>query len=122
MAISPRLIESEETKFDDGDGPFYVNDAPVVPPVNIMPPEFTGDPVEGETLIADQGAWINMPASFTAQWKRDGVVIPGATGWEYLIDSEDIDHKLKISVYATNDAGASDWVDSAETETIEASE
>ncbi|GAA3813148.1 hypothetical protein [Nocardioides panacisoli] len=58
-----------------------------------------GTPTYGETLTADPGSgWAPTPDSYSYQWKRDGIVISGATNASYSIKSDDVGGSLTVTV------------------------
>lgn len=76
------------------------------PYVAYGPTPTEGTPVPGSYLVAGLGTWSKSPdpATYTFQWLRDGVAIPGATERQYLVPATDIGHR--IAVYVTNTVGA----------------
>jgi len=52
----------------------------------------TGTPVPGGFLTADLGTWTSPPTSYSFEWLRDGVPIPGAASQDYDILSTDVGH------------------------------
>ena len=78
------------------------------PPVSTRPPEvseaFEILPV-GEVLDCTSGSWEGSP-SFSYQWLRDGVAIPGATSDEYTTTAGDQEASLQCQVTATNARGS----------------
>ena len=68
----------------------------------IPPPAFAvvdhgptqGTPVPGGLLTADLGTWSAPPTSYTFEWLRDGVVVPGAVQQDYVVQSSDVGHQL----------------------------
>lgn len=62
----------------------------------------------GSTVSCSQGAWTGTaPITFSYQWLRERVPIPGATGTSYTVQSADVGHFLACMVTATNQAGSS---------------
>jgi trimeric autotransporter adhesin len=77
-------------------------------PINIEPPQISGGPTVGGTLTASPGSWAGTePLTYSYQWLRDGVAIPGATGATYVISSADAGHELAMWVTVTNSVGES---------------
>lgn len=71
-------------------------------PVNSVAPSITGTATEGETLTLTNGTWTNTP-SYARIWKRDGVVIAGATATTYVLTEDDVGAVITASIVATND-------------------
>lgn len=80
--------------------------APTDPPVNTGLPVITGGPGIGSTLTGTDGTWSGFPTSFTRQWKRDGVNIPGATSSVYSAVADDAGTDITFEVTAINDLGS----------------
>jgi len=53
-----------------------------------------GTPVPGGFLTADLGTWNSPPSSYTFEWLRDGVPIPGATSQDYDVKSGDVGDQI----------------------------
>lgn len=71
-------------------------------PVNSVAPAITGTATVGQTLSLSTGTWSNTPDAYTRIWKRDGVVIAGATGATYVLVEADEGAVITASVKATN--------------------
>jgi hypothetical protein len=71
-------------------------------PANSVAPAITGTATEGETLSLSNGTWSNTPDAYAYIWKRDGVVIAGATAATYLLAPADVGAVITASVKATN--------------------
>jgi hypothetical protein len=54
----------------------------------------TGIPVPGGYLTADLGTWTSPPSSYSFEWLRDGVPIPGASSQDYDVLSADVGHQV----------------------------
>jgi hypothetical protein len=52
----------------------------------------------GNTLTLDRGLWINAPTSYTIQWRKDGVAIPGANALTYDTVAGDLNHNIDATV------------------------
>lgn len=69
-------------------------------------PGLSGDPVEGGTLTASDGAWSGTPA-ITTSWRRCDAggaaceAIPGAAGASYTPTAADVGRRLRARVTAT---------------------
>ncbi|MBO9589066.1 phage tail tube protein [Devosia sp.] len=74
-------------------------------PVNGLIPSIAGIAQVDEVLTAVPGVWAPF-ATFTYQWKNEGVNIPGATGPTYTPVVGDVGDNLTVEVTATNGAGA----------------
>jgi hypothetical protein len=75
-------------------------------PVNSILPVISGTPVVGQTLTATTGVWAGaQPISYSYQWYRNGVAIPGETSNSYILAPVDADAIITVKVTATNTAG-----------------
>ncbi|WP_235735042.1 hypothetical protein [Nocardioides alcanivorans] len=66
-------------------------------------PSVTGNPVYGETLTVDDGAWAPTPTSIDRQWLRDGQPIAGATAATYQPGVKDVGTTVSVRVNAQRD-------------------
>lgn len=57
-------------------------------PRNTQQPSIFGTPIVGQTLTCEVNGWSGSP-TFTFQWVRDDVPIPGATASTYVIQAAD---------------------------------
>lgn len=57
-----------------------------------------GTPAVNEELSVATGAWNPVPASYSYQWKRDGVVISGAVYDKYTVKAADVGKGLTVDV------------------------
>lgn len=96
-------------------------DAALKLPVNSVAPAITGTPTEGETLTLSNGTWSNTPDAYARIWKRNGLVISGATGATYELVEADVGAVISASVVATN-LGVSAVANAAATDVIAAAE
>jgi hypothetical protein len=78
-------------------------------PVNTSVPQISGTTVDGQTLTATPGIWTGTtPMTFAYQWRRCDVVgsncvdIGAATSQTYLLTSDDVGHRLRVVVTASN--------------------
>ncbi len=72
-------------------------------PANTAAPTITGTAAAGQALACSQGSWSgDGTLTFTYQWQRDGVSIPGATDGSYTVRSDDAGHALSCAVTATS--------------------
>ncbi|WP_130176101.1 CAP domain-containing protein [Cryobacterium sp. SO1] len=61
-------------------------------------PRITGTARVGQTLTATPGTWSPAPVTLSYQWRRAGVVIPGATGRAFVVRSTDLGSTLTVTV------------------------
>jgi hypothetical protein len=78
----------------------------IPPPVNTVAPAITGTTTEDETLTCSTGTWNNSPASYTYQWKDDGVAISGAVASTYVLTASEVGATITCTVTAYNDGGS----------------
>jgi len=92
-------------------------------PVSTTAPTISGTAKDGKTLTAKAGSWTGLtPISVAYQWERctEGcVAIVGADQASYEAKNEDAGASLRVSVIATNRAGAGSAT-SAQTAPVEA--
>jgi len=97
------------------------------PPSNTTRPSVTGSPVVGKILTAHVGSWTGTaPISYEFQWARCSAtgtscasIDEAAQSQQYVVTNDDLGHKLKVTVTATNSAGTTSR-DSGATATIRA--
>ncbi len=81
-------------------------------PANTQLPAITGNALVNQVLSASQGTWNGSPTSFTYAWSRcdpnktNCQRITGATLPTYLVTSDDVGHRLIITVVAGNSGGS----------------
>jgi sugar lactone lactonase YvrE len=96
---------------------------PTEPPVDVTPPTITGTSRRGHTLEAEPGEWEGAEGPLEYQWQRcnsEGaacVDIGGATLSSYQLQTDDVGHRLRMRVTATNGGGET-TADSDPTATI----
>jgi len=61
-----------------------------------------GTPVPGSVLTADLGTWTAPPSTYSFEWLRDGVPIPGATSQKYPVQSADVGKQVAPRVTASD--------------------
>lgn len=83
-------------------------------------PTISGQPVIGQALTADPGAWSPSPSGLAFQWFRDNTAISGATARAYTVRNADAGHTLKVKVTSSGDAFAKVSKTSAATAKISA--
>lgn len=95
-------------------------------PSNTSPPNVTGTARDGQLLTVHDGSWSNSPSSYSYRWLRcdsNGggcAAIGGANGRQYTVTSQDVGHRLRADVTATN-AGGSGTASSSATDVVAAS-
>jgi hypothetical protein len=77
-----------------------------IAPTNATAPVVSGSAVVGSVLTTTNGTWNNTPTSFTYQWQRAAVNIPGATANTYTSVTADIGLAVSCVVTAINPAGS----------------
>ena len=79
------------------------------PPAASAAPTVGGSVRRGSTLTAGNGNWSNGPTGYTYQWQRLATAgwtdIDGETEGTYLVTSEDLGRRLRVTVIATNPDG-----------------
>jgi hypothetical protein len=86
---------------------------PLLPPVNALAPTVSGNTVDGQTLTATPGTWLNSPSSYAYQWEdcdsagANCTNISGAALSGYTLTDSDIGHTIRAVVTASNSAGSS---------------
>ena len=128
-----------------GPGTVWIDDVGVVRVIreifNVAPPAVSllgpadggfGLPIVGNPVRATFGTWTDAPDAFLFTFLRcdgngancvpipgAGGVVPGSGSLDYVLTSDDVDHRIRVSVHASNadDAGAT--ATSAPTEIIE---
>jgi hypothetical protein len=87
-------------------------------PSSTSDPVVSGSPVQGQTLTTTTGGWSSSSTvTFTFQWVRCGTdggtpsgsncpAVPGGTGQTYKLDDDDVGHRMRARVTATNSAGS----------------
>jgi Pectate lyase superfamily protein len=76
-------------------------------PTNLTAPYVVGSGVYGGILFANPGTWCYSPTSYTYQWLKDGIAIPGATKQFYTIQITDEGSSISVQVAAVNQYGSS---------------
>jgi hypothetical protein len=79
-------------------------------PANLSAPAISGSLVVGQTISVSTGTWTNSPTSFSRQWTRNGIDIPGANGNTYNLLAIDEGTTIGAKVRATNASGNSAYV------------
>jgi hypothetical protein len=83
------------------------------PPQNTTRPTVTGTPVVGKVLTAHNGTWTGTaPITFKYQWTRCtgtgtgcAPIDEAAQSQSYILTSDDLGHRLRVIVTATDSAG-----------------
>lgn len=74
-------------------------------PVNTVAPAITGTAQVGATLTVSNGTWSGNAATYTRQWRANGVNIAGATATTYVPVAGDVGKVISAVVTATNSTG-----------------
>jgi hypothetical protein len=75
-------------------------------------PTISGEARVGATLTAHEGTWNGGPTSYAYSWRRcdangaNCVAVAGATGKTYGVRSEDVGHRLRVYITASNPYGS----------------
>jgi Zinc carboxypeptidase/Collagen triple helix repeat (20 copies)/Bacterial Ig domain len=75
-------------------------------PLPSVPPEITGEPASGRTLMCVGAQFDNPPFDLSYEWLRNGNPIPGATSQSYVTLAADLGRQLRCRVTATNPSEA----------------
>jgi hypothetical protein len=100
--VSEAAVSENSVCFGKCNGP------PPEPPVNVTAPVvsggISGKASVGETLSCSQGTWKGTaPLAYSYKWFHEGSeAIPGASGSQYTVVSEDESHKISCRVTASN--------------------
>ena len=78
---------------------------PQIAPINLGPPEVSGDPRVRQTVGCLTGIWTLEPR-FTYAWSIDGAPVPGATQHFFTIPATAKGRKLTCTVTGTTDEGS----------------
>ncbi len=74
----------------------YRSEAPLV--ITAGTPTISGTAAVGGTVTAKTGSWAPADVGFSYSWRRNGVVIAGATGASYRVTSADAGTNLTLAV------------------------
>src|SRR3954447_20691648 len=91
--------------------------AATAPPSNTSPPQVSGTPRQGATFTAYPGTWTNSPTSYSYSWIRcdanaNNCSDIGIHRRQYTLTDNDVGHRFKISVTASNSGGKATAVSS----------
>ena len=97
----------------------------LLPPVNTDAPTISGSAVDGDTLTASEGTWIDSPTSYAYQWQDCTpsslgpacTNISGASSSSYTLARTDVGDTVRVLVTAANSAGSTS-ADSGQTATV----
>ncbi|HEX4034884.1 MAG TPA: hypothetical protein VHX66_10615 [Solirubrobacteraceae bacterium] len=84
----------------------------IAPPVNFGQPSISGVDGQGQLLTTLDGTWNYTPTSFAFQWQQCSATgtgcsdIENATNGDYVPQSGDVGHELRVIVTAINAGGA----------------
>jgi hypothetical protein len=84
--------------------------AATAPPANTSPPQVSGVPRQGATFTAYPGTWTNAPTNYSYSWIRcdanaNNCAAIGIHRRQYTLTDDDVGHRFKISVTASNSGG-----------------
>jgi hypothetical protein len=89
-----------------GGGAAWVPQAPAA----TSPPTIGGTTRRGFKLTAGVGSWTNNPTKYAYQWQRLTAAgwqdVEAETGSSYLVTSDDLGRRLRVTVVATNPDGS----------------
>ena len=91
-----------------GDSGSVVDPTALLAPSDTAPPSVSGQPIEGQTLTTTNGAWTNLPTSYSYAWQdcdtagNNCTAISGATSSSYTLSAEDVSHTVRSVVTASN--------------------
>ncbi|HEV7584507.1 MAG TPA: S8 family serine peptidase [Solirubrobacteraceae bacterium] len=103
----------------------YTPSVPAARPVNTTLPAIAGTAKTGQTLTASAGSWTEGPTSYAYQWQRCDTTgakcaaVEGATSATYSLGQPDVGTTLRVSVTASNAAGASTPASSGQTAVVQ---
>jgi protocatechuate 3,4-dioxygenase beta subunit len=86
--------------------------------LNTAVPTITGTPSFGQSLHANSAPWGPNTVTLGYQWLRDGAIIPGATGIDYVLGASDIGTRVSVQVTGTETGYTTRSVASAQTATV----
>src|SRR3954452_11609124 len=91
--------------------------AATAPPTNTSAPQVSGTPRQGATFTAYPGSWTNSPTSYSYSWIRcdanaNNCVPINIHRRQYTLTDDDVGHRFKISVTASNSGGKNTAVSS----------
>ena len=71
-------------------------------------PVLSGGVTQGSTLSVTNGAWNNLPQTYSYQWFRGSTEISGQTSNSYVVVSQDVGYAIYCRVRASNSGGYGD--------------
>lgn len=83
---------------------------PLPSPVNTVAPVVTGSAIENMVLtVSNDGTWTGVPPlTYTYRWRRNTILIVGATSSTYTLQAADVGRNVDCLVRATNAYGWSE--------------
>jgi hypothetical protein len=84
--------------------------AATAPPSNTAAPQVSGTPRQGATFTAYPGTWTNSPTRYSYSWIRCDANANNCAGIgihrrQYTLTDNDVGHRFKVSVTASNAGG-----------------
>lgn len=91
--------------------------AATAPPSNTAAPQVSGTPRQGATFTAYPGTWTNSPTRYSYSWIRCDANANNCAGIgihrrQYTLTDNDVGHRFKVSVTASNAGGRATAVSS----------
>jgi hypothetical protein len=91
--------------------------AATAPPVNTAAPQVSGTPRQGATFTAYPGTWTGSPTNYSYSWIRCDANAANCTAIgihrrQYTLTDNDVGHRFKVSVTASNSGGKTTAVSS----------
>ena len=83
-------------------------------------PVLRGGAVVGQKLTVEPGGWSPTPVGLDFTWLRNGTVIAGAAGAEYLLTPADVGARVSVRATASRPGHATKFMQSAETSAVQA--
>jgi hypothetical protein len=106
MPLDPEAVHYPPPPSDFSPQPEGV---PIPPPLPTEPPELVDVPFASQTgavLNCTMGNWNNEPTSYAYQWRKDGVLVEGATAADHTVTTADADTVFACEVTASNAKGS----------------
>lgn len=113
LALAGLIVAFAATGSASSAAPQATTTTAATAPVATSQPRISGDARDGGTLTTDGGTWRGtQPLTFRFQWLRcdsnglNCASIGGANTKSYVVSTQDVGHRLRVRVTATNAAGS----------------